>query len=50
MFAIDIYSVLKLMYSITGGAGWIFNISWIIIVPFLFGFGYSLVQFIMGTE
>lgn len=50
MFVLDIFSVLKLMYSITGGVGWIFNITWIIIIPFLFAFGYSLFQFIMGTE
>lgn len=50
MFAIDFLSILQLMYRITGGIGWEFNLTWIIIVPFLVGFAYSLIKLVQGTE
>lgn len=50
MFAIDFWSILKLMSSVTGGSGWEYWLVWIIIVPFEVGFGYSLINFIQGTE
>ncbi len=49
-FAIDFFSILKKMYELTGGVGWQFHITWIIIVPTLFGFAVSIIQFIKGTE
>lgn len=50
MFATDLFSILKLMYEITGGSGWQFHLTWILIVPILFAFPVSLIQFIKGNE
>lgn len=50
MFAVDFFSILVLMREVTGGTGWEFHLTWILVVPFLFGFGYSLIKFMQGTE
>ena len=50
MFAVDFFNILLYMKDLTGGTGWEYHITWILIVPFLFGFGYTLIKFIQGTE
>lgn len=50
MFALDFFSILIHMHEITGGTGWQYHLTWILIVPILFGFALSLIQFIKGTE
>jgi len=50
MFSFDFLSILLYMFEITNGVGWQFNLTWILIVPFLFAFAFSIIQFIRGTE
>jgi hypothetical protein len=50
MFSLDLIGILVKMYDITDGIGWMFNLTWIIIVPFVVGFAYSLINFVQGTE
>lgn len=50
MFVVDFVSVLRKIYIVTGGVGWEFNIAWVIIVPFILTFAFSLIKFIQGTE
>lgn len=53
MFSLDFFSILiymKELNCIGGTCGWQFHLTWILIVPMLFGFGISLIQFIKGTE
>ena len=50
IFSLDFYSILTKMYQVTGGIGWEFHLTWILIVPFLVGFALSIIQFVKGTE
>ena len=50
VFATDFLSILNYMRIVTGGTGWEFHLTWILIVPFLIGFALSIIQLIKGTE
>ena len=50
MFSLDIFSILIKIRDITHGIGWEFNLTWIIIIPFLVGFTISLIEFIRGND
>jgi hypothetical protein len=50
MFLSDVYSILSKMYEITGGTGIWYYLTWMIIAPYLVGFGAALVEFIRGSD
>jgi hypothetical protein len=48
MFVFDFYSILTYMGELTSWSGWIFHLTWILIMFELVGFALSLVQFVVG--
>ena len=53
LFTFDFFSLLLYMKEINcdaSGCGWQFHLTWILIMPILFGFAFSLIEFIQGKD
>jgi len=50
MFAFDFFSIAYYMNQITGGRGWEYYLTWILIFPILVGFVFSLIEFVQGKD
>jgi len=50
MFAFDFLSIVVYMNQITGGTGWEYYLTWILIFPILVGFVFSLIEFVQGKD
>jgi len=50
MFAFDFFSIVHYMNQITGGTGWEYYLTWVLIFPILVGFVFSLIEFVQGKD